>query len=646
MKIEYLDLKNNFRIPKTIEDDEIITYQNKEDYHLNKTLILLPFSGKEKVFFSFLIGKIFKISLEDYRYIENFSEEPSFPKLLLDLNIIVERKSKVDENLFNLPTMLFKNLQLNLSSDCNLRCRYCYASGGRRSEKEVIPFFLVKKAINYISRYCQDELNLIFVGGGEPTLQFGLLKQIVSYAKKKIKKVIISPLSTNGVFSQEVADWLIKNVDNIQISCDGPSFIQDKYRPLTGGKGSSFFVEKTIKYLKRKNKDFRIRATLIDDTFGNEKQIINYFFNLGVKRLYFGALENTGSARKMISTPGFKQKKVFNKNLLFQEFLKLSELKDEVRMKSFSVSLAHIGSRSTCGIYTKSSFVLDPYGNVSACAKYNSPYDFREYPFMKDFIIGEYNFSKGKFEIDFKKLDQLKKTIDKEMKVKQCFSCPVASVCGTCLYEIGLRHGSIDSNNVGCSTLDKKWLVQIFEYLADKYLIKKKPCLEIKRGKLFCSLFFNQFKLNLQKAGSEMKDNPYIYIDDFEKLSLLIQRIIKYKQSRKELTLFLLKFRFSKNNLNAHSGNEIIKFFEELQKNNVYFRISRPLPKIVLRSDYDMICEKYLLPKKFSECLELYTVKNNQIIFPDGKKGRKKFNEYENRKEIYQEFLSFHDRTS
>ena len=270
MKIEYLDLKNNFRIPKTIEDDEIITYQNKEDYHLNKTLILLPFSGKEKVFFSFLIGKIFKISLEDYRYIENFSEEPSFPKLLLDLNIIVERKSKVDENLFNLPTMLFENLQLNLSSDCNLRCRYCYASGGRRSEKEVIPFFLVKKAINYISRYCQDELNLIFVGGGEPTLQFGLLKQIVSYAKKKIKKVIISPLSTNGIFSQEVADWLIKNVDNIQISCDGPSFIQDKYRPLTGGKGSSFFVEKTIKYLKRKNKDFRIRATLIDDTFGND----------------------------------------------------------------------------------------------------------------------------------------------------------------------------------------------------------------------------------------------------------------------------------------------------------------------------------------------------------------------------------------
>lgn len=639
MKIKYIDLKNNFHLIQIIENKEVIAYQKKEDYHLNKTLIFLPHSGTEKIFFSFLIGKVFKISSEDYKkYIKNFSKRQSFPKPFLDLNIIVEKNSQIDKNLFNPPLKLFKQLQLNLSPNCSLRCKYCYASSGRRPEKAAMPFFLAKKAIDYVSQYCQDELNLIFVGEGEPTLEFELLKKIVSYAKKKVKKVKII-LSTNGVFSKKVADWLIKNVETLQISCDGPDFIQDKYRPLLGGKGSSIYVEKTIRYLKAKNKNFRVRATITDDTFNNEKEIVNYFYNLGVKNLIFDALENIGASREMLSIPGFQQKKIFNKKKLFQEYLKLSELQEEVGMKDYNINLIRIGTRVTCGIYTKSFFVVDPYGNVSACNRHNSPYDFHAYPFMKDFIIGQYNFHKEKFEIDFEKLDGLKKTIDKKMKINQCSSCSLASACGIiCLYQVGLSYDSISTDRLRCLIIDKEWPVFIFKYLADKYLIKKIPYIELKNGKLFYSLFFNQFKLHLQKAEDKMKDNPYVYISDIENLNLLAQRIIEYKNSRKEMTFFLLKFSFEKNYLNSESGKKIINFFQELQENNVYFRIARPLPKIILGRDYDKICDKFRLPKQLEDCLELFMLKGNQIIFPNGKKGRKKFKEYENREEIYRDF--------
>jgi radical SAM protein with 4Fe4S-binding SPASM domain len=640
MKIEYLDLKNDFHVVRTIEDEKVITYQNKDDYRLNISLIVLPSSGNKKVFFSFLLAKIFKISSDDYqKYIENFSTRHFFPKPLLDLNIIIEKNSQIDRYLFNTPLKLFKRLQLNLSPNCNLRCQYCYASSGRRPEKAAMPFLLAKKAIDYVSQYCQDELSFIFVGEGEPTFEFELLKQIVSYAKKRVKKVKIDPLSTNGVFSEKVADWLIKNVDNLQISCDGPAFIQDKYRPLLGGKGSSVFVERTIKYLKKKNKDFRVRVTITDDTFGNEKQIVNYFFDLGVKNLFFGALENIGAGQKMISTPGFQQKEVFNKKKLFQEYLKLSELQDEVGMKNYNINLIRIGTQVTCGIYTKSNFVVDPYGNVSACDRHNSPYDFQDYPFMKDFIFGKYNFKKEKFEIDFEKLDRLKKTIDKEMGVNRCLSCSLVSVCGTvCLYHIGLQHKSILTKNSSCSTVDKEYPVLIFKYLADRYLIKKEPYLEFKKGKLFYCLKYNRFRLHLQKAEDEMKDSPYIYISDLEKLNLLAQRMIEYKKTKKELTFFLLKFCFKEEQLNTDFGKKIINFFQELQENNVYFRISKPLPKIVLGTDYDKVCEKFRLPKQFKDCLELYIVKNNQVIFPNGKKAGKKFSQYENREEISRDF--------
>jgi len=73
MKIEYLDLKNDFHIVRTVEDKKIVTYQNKDDYRLNISLIVLPSSGNERVFFSFLLAKIFKISSGDYqKYLENF----------------------------------------------------------------------------------------------------------------------------------------------------------------------------------------------------------------------------------------------------------------------------------------------------------------------------------------------------------------------------------------------------------------------------------------------------------------------------------------------------------------------------------------------------------------------------------------------
>jgi len=136
-----------------------------------------------------------------------------------------------------------------------------------------------------------------------------------------------------------------------------------------------------------------------------------------------------------------------------------------------------------------------------------------------------------------------------------------------------------------------------------------------------------------------MKNNPYIYINDLKKLDSLSKRIISYKNARKELTFFLLKFNLKNNKLINGLGEKVIDFFEELQKNNVYFRISKPLPKTVLGSDYNKICEKFRLPKRFQDCLELFIVKNNQVIFPNGKKGRKKSNQYENREEIYRDFI-------
>jgi len=654
MIIEVIDLKfSNYKVQR-FKDGRLITLPSISNYQVNSSLIVL-FTSKEKVvFFSFLLAKIFRMSLQEYdKYIIHFASNNFIPKILIDLNIIVPKNNSYR---LSLSIHYFRNLAFNLSTDCNLRCRYCYANSGRRKEKKIISFRLAKAAIDFVTKYCGNELNLEFVGGGEPTTQFTLLKKIVYYAKKKIPQVKINPISTNGVFSKEIADWLIQNAKDIQVSCDGPDFIQNKYRPLANGNGSSQFVEKTIRYFVKKKKDFRVRATMTDDYFGNELKIINYFWNLGVKDVSFAPLDIVGAAEIMILEPKFKQNK-FKKNKslndllsIYQEYQKLIELQNEIGMNIGSLNFRLLGNTMTCGIYTKSNFVVDPDGYVSTCTKYTDINDIKKYPFMKDLIIGHYDFKTKKFKIDFKKVDDLKKKMDHQLEINKCRQCPLFTACHTvCLYELGRKTGTLDPSFPVCDkgkqigkkskTLSQHYLINlIFNYFSQRYFINKKPCLEFKNNKLFYSLLYTDFELSFSKNGSHLAKNPYILIDDLTNLKELAQKIINYKKNHEELIAFLLNFQIKREFRNKTYAKKIISFLKHLKNNRVYFKITEPLPQQMFSNTYEALCEEFNLPKTYKESLELYRVSNNMVYFSKDKIGSKKFSEYEDRDEIYQDY--------
>ena len=215
MVIGIIDLKQNKYETQRLNDDSLVKLSSIPHYQVNNSLIVLFYLKENVILFSFILGKIFKLSLTDYnQYLKNFNRNIVIPRVLLDLQIIVPKtnKPRVPK-----PKYYFRNVQLNLTPNCNLRCRYCYAMSGRRGEKKVMSFEIVKAAIDFVAKYCGDELNLRLIGEGESTTQFPLLKKIFNYAQKKILKVAINPISTNGVFSQKIADWLIKNTKNIQI---------------------------------------------------------------------------------------------------------------------------------------------------------------------------------------------------------------------------------------------------------------------------------------------------------------------------------------------------------------------------------------------------------------------------------------------
>ncbi|MCK5043373.1 MAG: radical SAM protein, partial [Candidatus Aenigmarchaeota archaeon] len=152
-------------------------------------------------------------------------------------------------------------LVILLTRDCNLRCRYCYSSGG--NSKESLKWPVAKAAIDFCFRekirQKKKRFTIDFVGGGEPTLNWDVLTRSVSYAKELCKGADIelsTGIITNGAFNNDKCEWIIENIDRVSISFDILKDVQNKQRPLSGGLPSYDLVLNNINKIDAKEKRF------------------------------------------------------------------------------------------------------------------------------------------------------------------------------------------------------------------------------------------------------------------------------------------------------------------------------------------------------------------------------------------------------
>ncbi len=157
-----------------------------------------------------------------------------------------------------------RHLELMVTHDCNMRCRYCYGSSGLKGWKEA-PYLYgartkgmsletAQRGVDFLFGVSgnQKKLSVIFFGG-EPLLSFDLIKEIVPYIRQKetdTGKTADLSLSTNGLLlSREVVDFLVKERIGCQVSMDGPPEIHDQTRQMAGGGGSYEAIIKSVKRL-------------------------------------------------------------------------------------------------------------------------------------------------------------------------------------------------------------------------------------------------------------------------------------------------------------------------------------------------------------------------------------------------------------
>jgi len=133
---------------------------------------------------------------------------------------------------------------LVVTESCNLRCRYCAYSGKylyhRKHNKKNMTPEVMRKAIDfYLKRSGQFPEKLISFYGGEPLINFDLIKECVSYVKSKHDGPVIFNMTINGtLLNEERMKFLAENNFSIIISADGPEEIHDRNRVYRNGKGS------------------------------------------------------------------------------------------------------------------------------------------------------------------------------------------------------------------------------------------------------------------------------------------------------------------------------------------------------------------------------------------------------------------------
>jgi len=182
-----------------------------------------------------------------------FSEDTFKP----NANILAKRDSVI------------KALCLHVAHTCNLDCEYCFAAQGKyRGERALMSYDVGRRALDFLVENSGTRHNLeVDFFGGEPLMNFDVVKRLVEYARdieEKCGKHFRFTLTTNGMLiDDDVIDFCNREMDNVVLSLDGRKEVHDRFRKTAGGNGSFDVIVPKFKKLvdARKNGSYYMRGT-------------------------------------------------------------------------------------------------------------------------------------------------------------------------------------------------------------------------------------------------------------------------------------------------------------------------------------------------------------------------------------------------
>jgi uncharacterized protein len=320
---------------------------------------------------------------------------------------------------------------LFLTTCCNLRCVYCYASAGESRRTMAWP--VARAAVDEIVRNAvitgTKGVRLGFHGGGEPTLPFGLFTRIVEYAEAQATQhglELAVSTATNGILAPGRREWLLTHLTEIGISLDGLPAIQNSQRPRRDGRGSFDQVAATLDRVQETHLPFGIRATV---TQGSAPYLVK-LVDLVAKRW--------PRCRSLHAEPVFNCGRCTTNGVAAPDDAAFVEafLHAWRVARDRHVNLDYSGAR--LGLTTNAfcqaaegNFCVTPTGRVTSCFEVSDIAD----PRAGVFFFGRYHPGQGRFVFDREKLAGLRSLV--VIKRAFCADCFIKWHCaGDCAAKV------------------------------------------------------------------------------------------------------------------------------------------------------------------------------------------------------------------
>jgi uncharacterized protein len=305
-------------------------------------------------------------------------------------------------------------LSLSLTSNCNLRCLYCYGYGGESAMQ--MNLATAQTAIRQVVKFClmkeQTSFSLSFPGAGEPMLAWDLLVDVVGEAKiiaRQNDLEVTFSMQTNGtMIGSGEAHWLADNGFVLGVSLDGPKDIHNYQRPGLDGKGSFDNVVSGLEGLVQWGVPFGLWATVTDTSVVGLVDLVRIACDVNAISLNVQLVSAVGRGEGQIPPlPSVFLSQYSRAYALAQKL--------DVKLKS---SLNYLGTPRCrfCQADGNKFFVLSD-GNVSSCTRVTSAGD----DIAREFIIGKVDEYSHTVLLDQKQIARLRRL--NVWEFTQCDDC-------------------------------------------------------------------------------------------------------------------------------------------------------------------------------------------------------------------------------
>lgn len=372
---------------------------------------------------------------------ESYKDEEIANNCNSEISYIKEIKEQIPQEFFSEELFENKNqteiskLIFLCTTNCNLRCKYCYAQDGSYEyPAENMPIETAEKTIDFfVEKYKYIDSILFF--GGEALLNFNMIKVAVEKLQNlhltgKISEIPRYSLITNGtLLNDEIIEFLSLYNFNLTISIDGSKIINDKLRIFANGEGTFDIIVNNIRKIKNSYPNINIAW---ESTFTNVHE------NLGmtVEDVSATLKEITGIEDGMIIpaiksgdtnyAPNLKEVKKDLKKMFHDDWQNVYEGK-RINDIDFLGTIVNFMDKS-CSRYMCAmgffAFSIAPKGDIFPCHMLTSGK-------KREFFIGNVHDNKDHLFSNIQKMGD-KLTIYDKAKNKNCNNCYAVGFCSFC----------------------------------------------------------------------------------------------------------------------------------------------------------------------------------------------------------------------